>query len=120
MIRHAVNCLPEEACGLLAVDEPRRVRMVYPLTNSQHSATSFTIEPREHFGALRHAEQSGWNLGGVFHSHPQGTAELSSTDLDQPHDPDWFHVVVGFVPRLEIRGWSIVKGVPRPLGLARG
>ncbi len=117
MIRHAMNCLPEEACGLLAVDSSRQVRMVYPLTNTEHSAVSFTIEPREHFGALQHAERSGWNLGGVFHSHPQGPADLSPTDIHQPHDPDWFHIVVGFSPRLEVRGWSISAGVPLRLDL---
>lgn len=81
--------------------------MAYPLTNTAASATGFTIAPREHFGALRHAERRGWEIGGVFHSHPGGTATLSAVDLAQPHDPDWFHLVVGFSPDLQVRTWWI-------------
>ncbi len=118
MIRHTYNCMPEEACGLVAVDHRSRIRMVYPLTNADRSTKSFTIEPREHFGALLHAERSGWSLGGVFHSHPRGPAVLSTTDLVQPHEPDWFHIVVGVSPRTELRAWVISGGRPEALELA--
>lgn len=110
--------MPEEACGLIAVDGEGRIRMVYPLTNAERSAVSFTIEPREHFGALRHAETSGWHLGGVFHSHPSGPARPSARDLDQPHDPDWFHLVVAIEPRLQITAWVVSSGRSIPLALA--
>lgn len=112
MRRHALNCLPFEACGLLAIDEEGRIRMSYPLTNAVASPSAFTVEPREHFGAVMHAERRGWAIGGVFHSHPGGTAELSPTDLDQPHAPEWVHVVAGFVPHLHLRVWRIAGGRP--------
>lgn len=110
MIRHAEACLPVECCGLLAVDPVGRIRFAYPLTNSAPSATTFTIAPDEHFAALRHAERHGWEIGGVFHSHPGGSPELSAVDLAQPHEQDWLHVVVGFAPQLELRGWWIRDG----------
>lgn len=86
--------------------------MVYPLTNAADSSVRFTIEPREQFGALTHAERCGWEIGGVFHSHPGGEAILSPTDVSQPHDPAWVHVVVGLRPGTHLRAWRIESGRP--------
>lgn len=112
MIRHARWCEPQECCGLVAMDGSGRIRMAYPLTNAQASPTRFTIEPREHFGALMHAERNGWQIGGVFHSHPLGEPVPSATDLAQPHDPGWVHLIVGLEPGPRIRAWWIRRGRP--------
>lgn len=117
MIRHALWCRPYECCGLIAMDSERRVRMVYPLANTESSPTRFTIEPRQHFGALMHAEGQGWEIGGAFHSHPGGEAILSRTDLAQPHDPGWVHVIVGLQPHTHLRAWRIHDGDPVELTL---
>ena len=74
LLAHAFACHPEESCGLLASDPSGRLRMAYPLTNALHSPTNYTIEPTEHFRALKHAELSGWEISGVFHSHPHSEA----------------------------------------------
>lgn len=84
--------------------------MAYPLSNAEHSPSRFTVEPSEHFGALRHAERSGWEIGGVFHSHPHGGPALSPFDLEQPHDPMWMHLVVGLRPVVRLRAWWIHDG----------
>lgn len=95
MLVHARNCHPEEACGLLAFDTDGRVRMVYPLTNADQSESSYTIEPAEHFGALKHAEGCGWEIGGAFHSHPHSAAYPSATDIELAVSPRWLYVLVG-------------------------
>lgn len=111
VIWHARACLPQEACGLVAVDAAGAVRMVYPLTNAEGSAIRFTIAPAEHFGAVTHCERQGWEIGAVFHSHPRGPAVPSPTDLAQPHDPRWLHFVVGFEPAPHLRCWRIRDGM---------
>lgn len=100
------------------MDAVGRIRMAYPLTNDDASPDRFTIAPEEHFGALTHAENSGWVIGGVFHSHPRGPAVPSAIDLAQPHDPEWIHVLVGFSPRLEVRTWSFHRGEADEIGIA--
>lgn len=90
--------------------------MAYPLTNAAASPVRFTIAPEEHFGAMCHAEARGWEIGGVFHSHPSGSAVPSPVDLAQPHDPDWFHLVVGLRPRRELRAWRIREGTAVEIG----
>jgi proteasome lid subunit RPN8/RPN11 len=95
MVAHASFCLPDEACGLLAADSSGRLCMAYCLSNATPSPTAFTLDPGEHFRALRHAESRGWHLAGVFHSHPRGAACPSPTDVVQALEPDWLYVVVG-------------------------
>lgn len=82
--------------------------MIYALDNADRSPSMFTVEPAQHHGALLHAERHGWDIGGVFHSHPSGPAVPSKSDLSQPHDASWVHVVVGFVPRQHVRAWKFL------------
>ena len=120
MVAHASFCLPDEGCGLLAADRAGRLRMVYCLSNAAPSPSAYTLDPVEHFRALRHAEGRGWHLAGVFHSHPQGPAFPSLTDVAQAFEPEWLYVVVSLedpgVP--EVRGFWITGGevAEEPLG----
>lgn len=94
IVDHCIAELPNEGCGLLAVDQGQVVR-VYPTRNEDASPHSYTIPPQEHYDALVDAEGNGWEIGGVFHSHPHGPAEMSSVDRAKALDPEWLHVVVG-------------------------
>ncbi len=123
VVAHARFCLPEEACGLLAVDGHGIVRMVYCLTNAAASATRFLVDPGEQYHAWRHAERNGWEIGGAFHSHPRGPAVPSPVDLAAANDPAGFHLLVGRpgTPRPELRAFRIRDGaaVELPLVTAR-
>jgi proteasome lid subunit RPN8/RPN11 len=113
MLTHAYNCHPEESCGLLAGDESGAIRMAYPLTNVLRSRTNYTIDPREHFRALKHAERQGWDIVGVFHSHPHSEAFPSPTDVRLAPEPDWLYVLVGMeqIDRPDVRGFHIRQGL---------
>jgi proteasome lid subunit RPN8/RPN11 len=112
MIDHALGAHPEEACGLIAVDGEGALRRAYCLDNVERSPTAFTVDPDGHFAALTDAESRGWSVGGVFHSHPQGPAAPSPTDLAAGMDPEWIHVIVGLgrPGSPEVRAWRIEDG----------
>lgn len=95
MVQHARFADPDEACGLLAVDPTGDVTMVYCCTNIDASPYRYTVDPVEHYHAWRHAEARGWDIGGVFHSHPRGEPVPSATDVARALDPRWWYVVVG-------------------------
>ncbi len=107
ILAHAENCAPDECCGLLATDDEGRIRFAYPLSNADPSPVSYTIDPEEHFHAMHHAESMGWELGGVFHSHPDGTAMPSMIDVQSALEPDWAYLIAA--PG-EIRGFHIRAG----------
>jgi proteasome lid subunit RPN8/RPN11 len=113
MLAHARSSLPNEACGLLAVDGDGCVRRAYCLANVDASPVSFTVDPDEHFASLTDAEEMGWALGGSFHSHPRTGAVPSRTDVARALEPEWVYVIVGRVERKEpeVRAWRIGGGV---------
>jgi proteasome lid subunit RPN8/RPN11 len=113
MVVHAESCLPDEACGLLAADAAGRLRTAYCLSNATPSPSAYTLDPGEHFRALRSAEAQGWHLAGVFHSHPRGPAVPSPTDAAQAFEPEWLYVVVSLEPpgAPEVRGFWIRGGL---------
>jgi proteasome lid subunit RPN8/RPN11 len=113
ILTHAENSLPDECCGLLAA-ESGTIRFAYPLTNSNPSPVTFTVDPNEHFGAMRHAEDQGWEISGVFHSHPSGPPTPSDTDVAMAFDPDWVHLIVG---NGEIGAFRIASGEVESIGL---
>jgi len=112
MVAHALFCYPEEACGLLAADDEGRLHMAYCLSNVDRSPATYTLEPQEHFGALRHAETRGWHLAGVFHSHTHSPAYPSPTDVARALEPDWLYVLVSLEDRdaPAVRGFWIRDG----------
>ena len=112
IIDHCLSELPNEGCGLIAMDG-NKVVAVYPTSNAEATPSGYTVPPEDHFAALTDAESRGWELSGVFHSHPNGTAEPSMVDVRSALDPEWVYLVVGLA--LEdpaIRGWRITLKRP--------
>ena len=112
LMAHARFCAPEEGCGLLAFDASGDLRFVYCLTNIDRSKYRFTLDPTEHFHAIRHAERNGWDIAGAFHSHPDGPAVPSATDIEAAGASSWLHIVVGLGHQEppEVRAFSITDG----------
>ena len=104
MVEHCLAQLPNEGCGLLAMDGDR-VAEIYPTGNDDPSPNSYTIPPEEHMRALEDAESRGWVLGGAFHSHPTGPAMMSDTDVAGALDPSWLYVVVSLRDGVEWSAW---------------
>ena len=111
-VAHARFCAPEEACGLLAFNTHGDLCFVYCLTNIDRSRHRFTVDPTEHFRAIEHAERNGWEIAGVFHSHPGSRAVPSATDIEAATDSSWLHVVVGLADPgcPEVRAFAIREG----------
>ena len=80
IIRHIESCLPEEACGLIGGTN-RHARLVIPVENELHSRVLFRMAPLAQLKALDQIEILGFDLLAIFHSHPQGPAAPSPTDI---------------------------------------
>lgn len=81
---HARACLPEEACGLIAGTEEegiKEIRQVYLLTNADHSAEHFTLDPREQLAAVRDMRARNLKPLGNWHSHPETPSRPSREDI---------------------------------------
>jgi len=98
---HLTAAYPEEGCGfLLGTDGgAREVRQVVGArnTSAERHSHHFTIAPEEFLAADRHARQSGLDVLGFFHSHPDGVARPSSTDVEDAWP--WYSYVIVSVAR---------------------
>jgi [CysO sulfur-carrier protein]-S-L-cysteine hydrolase len=127
MAAHALEGLPNEACGLLignsSADGDDTVQRFVATRNAAESSRVYTVDPRDHLRADREAEADGLEIIGVMHSHTHTTAYPSPTDVKQAPDPGWHYLIVSL--RFEspaTRSYRIVDGniseetiVPLPL-----
>jgi proteasome lid subunit RPN8/RPN11 len=117
MVAHCLRAYPEEGCGLLAGEaggagQVGVVRRCWPTANAARSARLYTVDSRDLLRADRAAEEAGWSIIGVFHSHTHTDAYPSATDIAQAPDPTWHYVLVSLRDTHPmVRSYRIVDGV---------
>ncbi|MGA2111183.1 MAG: M67 family metallopeptidase [Anaerolineales bacterium] len=92
MKRAVVGAAPEEACGLVLGVADRGWQVV-AIENVLHSPGRFRLEGTAQVRAMVEAEQKGWQLVGVFHSHPAGPIHPSPTDLAEAAYPEAIYLI---------------------------
>jgi proteasome lid subunit RPN8/RPN11 len=80
MIDHVARHMPIEACGLLA-GKDSKVEKVIEVSNQAHSTARYMMDPVEQLNAFAWIESNGFDLLGIFHSHPNGPETVSVTDV---------------------------------------
>ncbi len=114
VVSHALDDLPNEACGLLgahAGGDVVDVSRVYRCRNAAASARLYEVHPLDHLHADRDADARGLQIVGVYHSHTHTDAWPSPTDAAQAPDPEWHYVVVSLRhPTPVLRSFRIVDG----------
>jgi len=80
MITHCELGRPNEACGILASEDGRVVK-VFRMSNAAGSPVRYSLDPTEQFAVYRAIDDNGWELAGVFHSHTHTEAWPSPTDV---------------------------------------
>lgn len=83
---------PEEACGILA-GRDGRVLQVMVIENELHDRYRYRMQPSQQLQAFQTLEAQGWELLGIFHSHPEGPPEPSPTDIAEAYYPEALHLI---------------------------
>ncbi len=106
--------LPREACGLLAGDDSV-VREVLPLTNVEHNpiGCGWRADSREQYQAFERIDDQGWQMLGIYHSHPRSDAYPSDRDIEHALYPDACYVVVSLLDAgaPDVRAFRIADGI---------
>jgi proteasome lid subunit RPN8/RPN11 len=87
MVAHAVQGLPNEACGVIAGREGRPVRM-YPMRNAEESPVVYRFDDQEQLQVFMEIEDEDWDLLAFWHSHTHTDPYPSPTDRDRAHWKD--------------------------------
>jgi proteasome lid subunit RPN8/RPN11 len=110
--RHAARIYPNECCGALLGPKTGRVTQAFPLDNTfpDTQRRRFLVGPDEYRRAEARATDTGLNLLGFYHSHPDHPAEPSQFDLDHAW-PNMSYLIVSVrqgQPK-EARSWRLKK-----------
>jgi proteasome lid subunit RPN8/RPN11 len=106
---HIASRPGQEVCGLVGglwqpFDRLAVARTVVPIENVDPSPTlRFTMSPREQVAAMLDFEKCGWEVVGIYHSHPGGPARPSPTDLAEASFPDAVYLIG--VPGGDLTAW---------------
>jgi proteasome lid subunit RPN8/RPN11 len=88
-----INLRPaEEACGLV-VGIGNYSKLVIPVTNILHDPHRFRMDPQEELNAFLLADQKGWEVLAIYHSHPHGIARPSITDHAELTFPGMIYLI---------------------------
>ncbi len=119
LFEHALAGYPNEACGMLA-GKNGKVEKVYTMRNAKPGPDYYEMDAEEQFRVMKDIRDSGFDMIGLFHSHPTGRAYPSSVDVEQaywpgtqlPNYPDAVYVIVSLMDRRNpvARGFSIEEG----------
>jgi proteasome lid subunit RPN8/RPN11 len=93
IVAHVQSELPNEACGLLG-GEGGTVRRVYPVENILHSPWEYQMDPQRQVEVMLEIEGAGWELVGIYHSHPGGPPLPSAADVARAYYPDSAYVIL--------------------------
>jgi proteasome lid subunit RPN8/RPN11 len=109
VLAHAVEDAPRECCGLLVGTAGSIVRSVRA-RNLEHGTTRYTIDPKDHFNAIRAARVDGLDVVGAYHSHPLSAASPSPTDIAEANSGADFVYVIVSVVSADVRAFRIAAG----------
>ncbi|HDN79998.1 MAG TPA: M67 family peptidase [Chloroflexi bacterium] len=93
ILNHARAEAPNEACGLLG-GRGERVKKVYPLPNVERSPARYRADPEAQYRAMMEIEERGWEIVGIYHSHPASPAYPSPTDLELAFYPEALYLII--------------------------
>lgn len=119
IFQHVEDCFPCEAVGFFAGDVEGRVLEIVSLPNVSSNPATFIADPYAQFVAEQHFKDEGLRILGIYHSHPEGTAQLSEIDLHFAQQWSCAHVII--LPHRErsdldrMRAFVICRSAPRPL-----
>lgn len=124
MFEHALQGMPEEACGIVAGAAPwaqgGHPLRFYPTKNAERSPYRYRIDPEEQLRVMLEIDDRDEVVWAIFHSHTGSPAEPSPTDRRLAFYPGALYLIASLrdPERPEIRGWAIDGEAVREVEIA--
>ncbi|HZO77442.1 MAG TPA: M67 family metallopeptidase [Solirubrobacteraceae bacterium] len=110
IVAHARSEAPNECCGMVASRDGEAVK-VYRATNAAASPLRYEIDGAEQYHIQMQIEDSGLDLGAIYHSHTRTEPYPSQTDINLAFYPDALYLIVGLASEEpEVRAFTIREG----------
>ncbi len=115
---HSVADFPNEACGLLVGQKNEKGELVVSnclqaMNVSSTPEHAFEIDPTQIIKTQKNRRDLSEQIIGHYHSHPNGRAEPSKTDLKQNYDTSliWLIAALENSKVIEINGYASFEGL---------
>ncbi|MCF7803190.1 MAG: M67 family metallopeptidase [Candidatus Marinimicrobia bacterium] len=110
---HGEKDYPYECCGFLIGKQDGDDRIIteirrQPNQREDSQETRFLIQPEEFRDAERYAKETGQEMLGIYHSHPESPARPS--EYDRNHAWPWYSYLILSVrdgEAAEMYGWQL-------------
>lgn len=109
LVAHAEREAPNECCGLL-IGKGTDIVDAHAARNNVASQTRFTINPADHFVAIRKARAAGLDVVGAYHSHPATEAVPSASDVRDASEGAPLMLIVSLAPAPVVRAFMLEPG----------
>jgi len=111
LIGHSRDESPNEVCGILA-GRDSHVEKVYRMINTDESAKTFLMEPKEQLKVMKEIRSLKLEMIGIYHSHLETEAYPSEHDVRLAFYPDAYYVIVSLKNETSpsIRAFRIIDG----------
>ena len=110
IVAHAREEAPNECCGMVASRDGEAVR-VFRAANAAASPLRYELDGAEQYRIQMEIEDSGLDLGAIYHSHTRTEPYPSQTDINLAFYPDATYVIVGLAnEEPEVRAFTIREG----------
>ena len=120
IVAHARAEAPNECCGMIATQDGVAVA-VHRARNAAASPLRYEMDGMEQYKIQTAIEESGYELGAIYHSHTRSAPEPSQTDINLAFYPDALYVIVGVAgAEPDVRAWRIVDGAVSEAALEVG
>src|ERR1700678_1723210 len=109
MIEHARRETRPECCALRA-GSGYKITHAYPAKNvAANPATSYEVSTKEIVNLTRQIRETGLELLGIYHSHPNENEEPSETDISAVGYPDLAYFIISHISdeHPQVRAFSI-------------
>ncbi len=110
MLDHVLETPEVEVCGLLA-GNTSGLTSLYRIPNiADDPTTTFYMQPQAQIAALQTMRQSGEQLCGIYHSHPNSGASPSNKDREQAAYPGTAYFIVSLMSPEPVIGSFMFDG----------
>jgi proteasome lid subunit RPN8/RPN11 len=110
IIRHARGSFPNEACGILA-GRDGKVFKLYRMTNAEKAEDRYSFSAGEQFEVQKRIRSDGFEMVGIYHSHPHTRAYPSLLDIKLSAHAGCSYLIISLADKMpEIRSFKIASG----------